>query len=686
MAFPPILLREFQTATISDFIPGKLATEYQQLESLAHAILSKDDKQYNVHFHFHDGLCEGKALPLLWDNGAYFDSDCLKDNKLHLYAHFERKDGRNSLLNTPATSAAPSSSRLPTEAPSQSIARSSAATELNRVGTSGGVRGSSSRQSQVALSIPRRERRANAHDLSDTDSDASDETNFLLSPSDSGRLSNSEEGREGPLQKPQPLPATTTAIQHAADFEEACLTNAPKGKYGHKDNWKDIDQKYKDKIAHAKLTKGTYGVVSAKPCDRCAEKGVTCRVYHPDLQGTRATGGSCGECRLRSMPCDLNGRPQNLLSKRKRASEASSEKSHPKILRRSTGGEPTGMLNFCPIVTCPRRRDSLGNKANLLRHVQSAHPEYDASRLDPSRRVSVPSFRAASTPTTVSAPLRTPKGMGTFVCPIAGCLNPSSTRGDNFRRHIRQGHPESIHAQILEAIVGRSKIQLPPPPSSAEYTADFEIAVSENATLGAFGRRSDNDWSALSMYIRTRIAHAKLINGKYGVLAPESCANCRRRGTACMVYHPHLDGGGRVPGSYCNECRDRSVKCEITADVFSKILLAPGDTASGQEVNNVETDSQAHAPKEEDYEQADDTLVEEHYRDDGDSFVRCSVPGSPYEAEHDREEELPEGSEEAVSTAAISDQASPEDSAFYQYSKYADQGLGSAIGRGHTTD
>jgi len=100
------------------------------------------------------------------------------------------------------------------------------------------------------------------------------------------------------------------------------------------------------------------------------------------------------------------------------------------------------------------------------------------------------------------------------------------------------------------------------------------------------------------------------------------------------------------------------VKCEITANVFSKIL----DTTNGQEFNNVETDRAAPILKEEDY-----------------SVIHCSVSRSPYEAEHGIEEELPGGSEEAVSAAAISDQASPEDSAFYQYSKYADQGLGSAI-------
>lgn len=108
--------------------------------------------------------------------------------------------------------------------------------------------------------------------------------------------------------------------------------------------------------------------------------------------------------------------------------------------------------------------------------------------------------------------------------------------------------------------------------------------------------------------------------------------------------------------------------------------------ASGQEVNNVETDVQAPAIKEEDYEQEDDILAEENYGDDGDSVIHCSVPGSPYEAEHEIEKALPGESEEAVSAAAISDQASPEDSAFYQYSKYADQGLGSAIGQEHTTD
>jgi hypothetical protein len=34
-------------------------------------------------------------LPFLWDSGAYFDEECLKAGKLHLFAHFERKTGGN---------------------------------------------------------------------------------------------------------------------------------------------------------------------------------------------------------------------------------------------------------------------------------------------------------------------------------------------------------------------------------------------------------------------------------------------------------------------------------------------------------------------------------------------------------------------------------------------------------------
>jgi hypothetical protein len=102
------------------------------------------------------------------------------------------------------------------------------------------------------------------------------------------------------------------------------------------------------------------------------------------------------------------------------------------------------------------------------------------------------------------------------------------------RRHIRQKHPESVHAQILEAVLGKTRIELPPPPSSSEFVVDLKEATSLNASQDAFGWRANR--SRMSETSRCKIAHAKLIQGKYGVISPDSCANCRKRDTTCMVY------------------------------------------------------------------------------------------------------------------------------------------------------
>ena len=141
--------------------------------------------------------------------------------------------------------------------------------------------------------------------------------------------------------------------------------------------------------------------------------------------------------------------------------------------------------------------------------------------------------------------------------------------------------------------MSRTRIALPPPPSGREYNADFNEATSRNSLSGAFGHRPTSECKTANSYIRTRIAHAKLINGRYGVLAPRSCGNCKDRGTACMVYHPNLDGDGRALGTYCGKCRDRSVKCDIGPRPFAKILESTsgvGDTPdadSGAEADSI---------------------------------------------------------------------------------------------------
>jgi hypothetical protein len=393
-------------------------------------------------------------------------------------------------------------------------------------------------QRPAQYSRPVVSRRSNVYDLSDSDSDGSGETNFLLSPSDSGRLDECDdvsELQELPHGESQnTLLSSATATQHAIDFEAASVSNAPKGKYGYKDNWPGIAKKYQQKIAHAKLIKGIYGIPSSHPCERCASKGTACRIYNPDLQAAQTRSGSCGECRLRSSTCVMNGSKHRKSGKKRTASDIALNEPQTKILRRSTGGDPVKEVIHCPVLTCSRREEPFSNKSNLLRHVIAAHPNYDSGRLDLPKHITI-TTRGVTTPAaTATTPTRTSHGMGTFVCPIVDCPNPTATRGDNMRRHIRQKHPESVHAQILEASLKKTKISIPPPPSSDEYTADFEQAMNTNAPPGAFGHRSD--WMTLVGHKKIRIGHAQLIQGKYGVISPESCANCRKRDTTCMMY------------------------------------------------------------------------------------------------------------------------------------------------------
>jgi len=323
------------------------------------------------------------------------------------------------------------------------------------------------------------------------------------------------------------------------------------------------------------------------PCDRCANKGLECRIYHPDLQSTRAMPGSCGECRLRSHTCGLKSANNGKADKKRRASEFAPNDRRPKILRRSVGGEPARDANHCPIVTC-RRSQPFSNKASLLRHVRSAHP------LEAQQRITVPNQRVASIAATKATSVPpTGGGFRTFKCPVVGCSVRAMTRVDHFRLHIREKHPESIHAQVLEAFIRKIRISLPSPPSGREYTSDFNKATSGNAPPGAFGHRLASEWDTANAYNRTRIAHAKLIHGKYGVLVPKSCSNCRNGGTACLVYHPNLDGDGRALGTYCGECRNRNVRCEIGPHPFEKILrctrgiLDTPEADSGAEVDTI---------------------------------------------------------------------------------------------------
>jgi len=155
-----------------------------------------------VHSHLEDGQCEGKALPFLWNSGAYFDEGCLKYGKLHLFAHFERKGSGSSALQTPATSTAPSFSGSHTKALSRTPLLPSPTAVPDVAGLPLSAHQGPARRTGLSVSIPQRQKSANVHDLLESDSDVSGETHYLLSPSDPGGRSDAEGG----AQAVEPLP------------------------------------------------------------------------------------------------------------------------------------------------------------------------------------------------------------------------------------------------------------------------------------------------------------------------------------------------------------------------------------------------------------------------------------------------------------------------------------------------
>ncbi|KAF1999887.1 hypothetical protein P154DRAFT_395539, partial [Amniculicola lignicola CBS 123094] len=286
MALPNLLLQQFQTASISDFIPGKLVQTYkvptsllQQLEDLAFGIFDKDASQWSVHFHFEDEVCEGKALPFLWNSGGYFDESCLKTGKLPVFAHFGLKP--NSSISSSSQSSvqgnAVSSSVNRMSRPILSSSRQTTTDEMTGPRTTreqpevqktpfaGGGQSrkrhrveSVSSSSEAEAPTPRRSKR---HSCRAEDALPGDD-----------RL----DGDTVP-----PLPPGVTPGRHALDFDAYRVSNPRKGQYGHKDSWSEIGKDYRKKIAHARLIYGNYGIPSPISCDRCVKEGFECRVYHP---------------------------------------------------------------------------------------------------------------------------------------------------------------------------------------------------------------------------------------------------------------------------------------------------------------------------------------------------------------------------------------------------------------------
>jgi hypothetical protein len=64
----------------------------------------------------------------------------------------------------------------------------------------------------------------------------------------------------------------------------------------------------------------------------------------------------------------------------------------------------------------------------------------------------------------------------------------------------------------------------------------------------------------ISKEFRSKIAHARLINGIYGAPAPTRCDRCVEEGLECRIYHPDLQAPRASSGS-CANCRFHSSTC-----------------------------------------------------------------------------------------------------------------------------
>ncbi|PSN69175.1 hypothetical protein BS50DRAFT_490023 [Corynespora cassiicola Philippines] len=316
MALPVVLLREFQTNTISNWAPGKLVLTYEvsirlqcnpQLELLACETLSRNSKEWDVHFHFENGACEGKALPLLWDKGVYFDESCLKEWKLHLFAHFERSEAISTGKQTHSIQDTGT-----TKSPEDSLSQIDKISPYgsNDIGSSILVpvdHHDQSVQLSATLNIPRKRRPSKVYDLSSI----SDSDNTLVLREDGNKYENVLEAASS--RTPIVLPSPPPEERYRADFLLASTINASEGQFGHrpKQLWDKALYQARTRIAHAKLIHGRYGVIIPKRCESCLERGVACLAYHPRLKGYphRAESGRCGECRNRSTGCDLSSNP-----------------------------------------------------------------------------------------------------------------------------------------------------------------------------------------------------------------------------------------------------------------------------------------------------------------------------------------------------------------------------------------
>ncbi|KAF2010317.1 hypothetical protein BU24DRAFT_496343 [Aaosphaeria arxii CBS 175.79] len=73
------------------------------------------------------------------------------------------------------------------------------------------------------------------------------------------------------------------------------------------------------------------------------------------------------------------------------------------------------------------------------------------------------------------------------------------------------------------------------------WDKSFKLFTAKAPPQDSFMHRTRR-WTKFTLGVRRRVAHARLIEGSYGVEAPNTCQSCKDLGVACRVYHPAIFG------------------------------------------------------------------------------------------------------------------------------------------------
>ncbi|KAF2818832.1 hypothetical protein CC86DRAFT_151202 [Ophiobolus disseminans] len=258
--------------------------KYTSLEEATFTVFKHDALLYYLHFHLesHD-RCNVKLKPSLWDKGAYFRINLLKDGALRLIPHFmpiKLRDGT------------PKKRPLPSPTPAEMTPESSRPKK----------RRLDDAELPSALAIVGTPEKPLVSPV-----DVAEQEAFELEQS--RRKSTLNRMNTDPTKfKPKataPLPRDATYSNWKIDFEDAIRRRIEQAHEGIAVDTNSGKAKWARRWAHAQMIGGKFGMLALVPCTHCARAGAACRVYHPDccewdMEGRspeNQLGWRCERCR-----------------------------------------------------------------------------------------------------------------------------------------------------------------------------------------------------------------------------------------------------------------------------------------------------------------------------------------------------------------------------------------------------